>query len=228
MEINRALVLQKKVKIEVEIWLKNVEKFKNEVSGIETEINENARCVRGCSPNYYSRYKLGKLLASKTPYVSELQVKGAFPNGVFVDMLPDNGRILPTTKLTGRTTEKILHVIWECLVDVNLSKLGVHGMGGVGKTTIMMHINNLLNEAQIFECVIWVTVSKTFNLEKLQKDIAKAIDLDLSDDENVIKKSAILLEHLQRRKFILILDDLWYRFSLEEVGIPQPTRENGC
>ncbi|THF99605.1 probable disease resistance protein At4g27220 [Camellia sinensis] len=229
MEINRALVLQKKVKIEVEIWLKNVEKFKNEVSGIETEINENARCMSGCSPNYYSRYKLGKLLASKTPYVTELQVKGAFPNGVFVDMLPDNGRILPTTKLTGRTTEKILHVIWECLVDVNISKLGVHGMGGVGKTTIMMHINNLLNEAQIFECVIWVTVSKTFNLEKLQKDIANAIDLDLSDDENVIKKSAILLEHLQRRrKFILILDDLWYRFSLEEVGIPQPNRENGC
>lgn len=158
MEINRASVFQKKVKNEVEIWLKNVEKFKNEVSGIETEINENARCMRGCSPNYYSCYKLGKLLVSKTPYVTELQVKGTFTNGVYVDMLPDNGRILPTTKLSGRTTEKILHVIWECLVDVNISKLGVHGMGGVGKTTIMMHINNLLNEAHIFECVIWVTV----------------------------------------------------------------------
>lgn len=98
MEINRASVFQKKVKNEVEIWLKNVEKFKNEVSGIETEINENARCMRGCSPNYYSRYKLGKLLVSKTPYVTELQVKGTFTNGVYVDMLPDNGRMLPTTK----------------------------------------------------------------------------------------------------------------------------------
>ncbi|KAL6959193.1 hypothetical protein U1Q18_043291 [Sarracenia purpurea var. burkii] len=185
--------------------------------------------MKGCFPNYYSRYKVGKNLEKKIISVTELQVKGAFPNGAFVDLSPDKGIILPTTTITGQTPQKVLRAIWEYLVDVNINKIGVYGMGGAGKTTIMMHVNNLLNEAQGFDSVVWVTVAKTFNLEKLQKDIAKALHLDLSDDETVTTTSAILFEHFQKRKkFILILDDLWYRFSLEEVGIPEPNTKNGC
>ncbi|KAK2965289.1 hypothetical protein RJ640_004158 [Escallonia rubra] len=230
MEIDAAMVYEKKkLKSEVQLWLKNVEQVTSEVSSIETEINEKARCIRGCFPNCGSRYKLGKLLTKIVTQVSELQAKAAFGNGLFVDSLPDTVRILPTTALVGnKTPQNVLHVIWECLVDANVSKVGVYGMGGIGKTTIMMHVNNLLSEAQIFDVVIWVTVSKTFNLKKMQSDIANALNLELFEDENVIWRSTRIFEHLQKKKYILILDDLWHRFSLEEVGIPQPNRENGC
>lgn len=220
---------KKKLKNEVELWLKNVDKLIQEASDMETKISENGRCVRSFFPNPFSRYKISKALADKVSYVTELQAKRAFTNGLFVDLLPTRGRVLPTTDLsTRRTSRNVSLVIWDYLMDVNINKLGIYGMGGVGKTTIMMHINNRLNDEQSFDFIYWVTLSKTFNIEKMQKDIAEAVGLDISDDENVTTRSALLFEHLQRKKFVLILDDMWHRFSLEEVGIPQPNKENGC
>ncbi|KAF8391232.1 hypothetical protein HHK36_023534 [Tetracentron sinense] len=231
MEMNRAMVQWgKKLKSEVQVWLKNVEKITNEVNSIENEIQGKVRCMRGCFPNCHSRLKIGKLVVQKIKEVKELQGKGGFSNSLFADPLPDTGKTIPTTMLMSTTTSgKVLQMTWECLVDVNIKKIGIYGMGGVGKTTIMMHINNRLNEAQIFDSVIWVTVSKALNLEKLQNDIAKAIDLDLTYDEDTTSRATKLFAELQRKKkFVLILDDLWCKFPLEEVGIPKPNRENGC
>lgn len=230
LEIDRGVMNQrKKPKSEAQFWLEQVEKVRNELSGIENEIVEKGRFMKGCYPNCYSRYKLGKYIVEKIREVKELHEKGAFANGLFIDLLPDKGRIIPTSSITETIPLKVLHEIWECLVDVNVHKVGVYGMGGVGKTTIMRHLNNLLNEAKIFDCVIWATASRNFNLEKLQTDVAKGVELDFLDNENIITRSIMLFEHMQRiKKFILIIDDLWCKFSLEEVGIPQPNPENGC
>ena len=67
----------------------------------------------------------------------------------------------------------------------------------------------------------------------MQIEIGKAVNLDLywefSFNNNLIRRSTILFEHLLRmKKFILIIDDLWSKFIVEEVGIPQPNKENGC
>ncbi|PON72651.1 NB-ARC domain containing protein [Parasponia andersonii] len=231
LEIDRVKMNQrKKPKSEAQFWLKQVEKLRNEVNGIENEIVEKGRFLKGCFPNCYLRYKLGKNIAEKIREVKELQEKGAFANGLSIDLLPDKGRIIPTSSsITETIPLKVLHEIWECLVDVNVHKLGICGMGGVGKTTIMMHLNNLLSEAEIFDFVIWVTASRSFDLEKLQTDVANGAELNFLGDENSIRRSTMLFEHLQRiKKFILIIDDLWCKFSLEEVGIPHPNQENGC
>ncbi|KAF3449946.1 hypothetical protein FNV43_RR06025 [Rhamnella rubrinervis] len=229
MEINRNIMhLRKKLKSEIELWLKLVEKIKDEVSDVQNNVSEKGNFMQGCFPNCHSRYKFGKFIAQKIKEVNELHGKGAFPNGFFVDLFPDTGNNIPTTALA-TTHKKVLHEIYECLMNVNINKIGVYGMAGVGKTTIMMNINNLLNRAQIFYYVIWVPVSKTFDLKKLQSDIAEAVDVELSDEDSVIRRSTILFERLQRIKnFLLIIDDLWSKFSLEEVGIPEPNKDHCC
>ncbi|KAL4556299.1 hypothetical protein LXL04_038946 [Taraxacum kok-saghyz] len=229
-EISIGLVNQrKKLRTETQLWLKNVENLIHEVKRMETKITRNKRCMKGCFPNYRSRYRLNKMMIKRINEMRELHAKGVFSNGLFVDSFPNTRRILPTSGVVGdKTFQRVSKVIWELLTDANTSRIGIYGMGGVGKTSVMMHIYNKLIDCKDFDRVIWVNVSKTLNVEKLQIDIANATNLELSEEENVIWRSTRLLEHLQGKKFVLILDDMWHTLSLEEVGIPQPTTSNGC
>ncbi|KAJ0509425.1 putative P-loop containing nucleoside triphosphate hydrolase [Helianthus annuus] len=140
-EINRGMVNQQKnLRSEIQLWLKNVDKLVAEVKQIETEIEKH---TKGCFPNYLSRYKLGKMMVKRINDMNLLQDKGVFPNGLFIDSSQDSGRILPTSGLVGdKTFNRVSKAIWKLLTDTNTSMIGVHGMGGVGKTSIMMHIYN--------------------------------------------------------------------------------------
>ncbi|KAG5223821.1 disease resistance protein [Salix suchowensis] len=140
------------------------------------------------------------------------------------------GDPLPTssTKLVGRAFEQNTNEIWSWLMDNEVSTIGIYGMGGVGKTTMLKHIHNkLLERRDICHFVYWVTVSREFSIERLQNLIAKCIDLDLSSEDDDLRRAAKLSkELLKKQKWILILDDLWNTFELHKVGIPEPVK--GC
>nr|XP_034903962.1 probable disease resistance protein At4g27220 [Populus alba] len=131
---------------------------------------------------------------------------------------------LPTSskKLVGRAFEENTKVIWSLLMDDEVSTIGIYGMGGVGKTTILQHIHNeLLQRQDICDHVWWVTVSQDFSINRLQNLIAKRLHLDLSSEDDDLHRAAKLSEKLRKKqKWILILDDLWNYFELDEVGIP--------
>ncbi|XP_028769968.1 probable disease resistance protein At4g27220 [Neltuma alba] len=97
-------------------------------------------------------------------------------------------------------------------------------MAGAGKTALATQVHNkLLEEAgDDFKHIIWVTVSQYDNsIYKLQKVIARSINLDISDECDVKRISGILLHafnHITR--CVLILDDVWNPIYLEEVGFP--------
>ncbi|XVF78133.1 hypothetical protein PTKIN_Ptkin14bG0104900 [Pterospermum kingtungense] len=121
--------------------------------------------------------------------------------------------------------------IWACLMDDGIGKVGVWGMGGIGKTTIMEHIYNDLLKEKRFDKVIWVTVSQEFNIVKLQDDIARELNLmgDLEQERDTFRRRKLLFDMLKKaNKNILILDDVWDEICLEQVGIPEPTSCNGC
>ncbi|GLT60311.1 hypothetical protein SLA2020_330830, partial [Shorea laevis] len=106
--------------------------------------------------------------------------------------------------------------------------IGVCGIGGVGKTTIMKHIHNELLLESRFDNVIWVTVSYPLNVVRLQHEIAKGMDESLPENEDEQRWASRLMQIMGRVKYVLILDDVWQRFTLKDVGIPSPTSENGC
>ncbi|MCD9643719.1 40S ribosomal protein [Datura stramonium] len=211
-------------KAEVNMWLTNVRKIKIGISSMQEKINNDKRCLNGCLPNYMSRFKQGKRINKKMNEVNKLLEHNLFPDASLVDMMPQRGKILPATSLVGKTAQRSLEVVWECLNDVYTGIIGIYGMGGVGKTSILAEINNrLLRESTIFDNVIWVTASNNSNVKKLQLDIARAVGLSFDDEDDEMVRAARLLEALMRRsRLLLIIDDLWEAFPLEDIGIPSP------
>ncbi|KAG4149758.1 hypothetical protein ERO13_D05G353550v2 [Gossypium hirsutum] len=191
-----------------------------EAQDVENKVRNGRYLCRACN---------GKLVDEKTGEMKGFLDKA--PNaseGLAIDG-PSAGLPLPTSELVGE--EAVRNEIWACLMQEKVSKIGVWGMGGVGKTTIMKHIHNDLLKQQRFERVIWVTISKEFNVMKVQDDIAAALKLkeDWPREGDKLRRAAILSEILKKvGKHVLILDDVWDEVSLEEVGIPEPSDSNGC
>ncbi|GLT31960.1 hypothetical protein SLA2020_066580 [Shorea laevis] len=145
-----------------------------------------------------------------------------FPEGLVIERAPAPGLIFPTENMEGSTKDEI----WECLMGNEVGMIGVRGIGGVGKTTIMQHINNDLVREGRFQKVIWVVVSYPLIVSELQTKIVDAMGKTLQEKEEM-RRAAKLMEIMGKESFVLILDDVWEEFSLKEVGIPEATVQNG-
>ncbi|KAH7834136.1 hypothetical protein Vadar_013017 [Vaccinium darrowii] len=214
---------RKRRKKEVEVWLGDVQRLKDDAQILEKEVLGERKVV--------PHALLGKEILKKIQEVQELQERGRVFNGLLVNEVPIGRQLIPPTKdFVDSTKARNKENVWECLMDEDVRKIGVYGMGGVGKTTIMKHIHNLLlEETGKFDSVFLVTVSKAFNITTLQREIDRELNLSLSDVEDEAKRASKLYAVLSRKKrYVLILDDLWEAFSLERVGIPEPTKSNGC
>ncbi|KAL1096513.1 hypothetical protein V6Z11_D06G227900 [Gossypium hirsutum] len=108
--------------------------------------------------------------------------------------------------------------------------IGLYGLGGVGKTTLLTKLNNKFSTTPNgFDVVIWALVSKGYNVGKIQDRIGG--NLGFSDDswknKSVDQKVTDIYGVLRNKRFVVLLDDLWDRVDLNQVGIPKPSQENG-
>ncbi|RVW29927.1 putative disease resistance RPP13-like protein 1 [Vitis vinifera] len=128
----------------------------------------------------------------------------------------------PTTSLVdesgvyGRDADK--EKIVESLLFHNASgnKIGVIalvGMGGIGKTTLTQLVYNDRRVVEYFDLKAWVCVSDEFDLVRITKTILMAFDSGTSgkspDDDDLNLLQLKLKERLSRKKFLLVLDDVW-------------------
>ncbi|GLT90505.1 hypothetical protein SLE2022_084330 [Rubroshorea leprosula] len=211
--------LEKQVKEEVEGWLEDARKV------IEIEMPDIEEQVQNVS--YLSRGNLGRRVRQKIQEVREIYDRGSFPEGLVIERSPAIGITLPTENMVGEVNVK--EKIWEYLMGHEVGIIGVCGIGGVGKTTVMKHIHNeLLNEASRFLKVVWVTVSHPLNVFRLQDDIARAMGKNPLDWGDELNRASRLMKAMKKVKYALILDDVWDKFTLHSIGIPEPTMENGC
>ncbi|KAJ0008014.1 hypothetical protein Pint_30333 [Pistacia integerrima] len=219
-------VISPRLKPDVVEWLKNTEKIIEQAQDIEQKVKD----AKMFSLKHFQReiQDVDKMIEE----MEKLRRSGLeLEDQKLVNEAPlARGVERTTTTLIGETMKKNMGEIWEYLTGNEVVKIGVCGMGGIGKTNIMEHINNKLRKDahDKFEYVVWITVSQAFELVKLQEQIAAGLQVTLKEKNDTKILAETLKKESAKKKFVLILDDMWEEIKLEEVGIPEPTRENGC
>ncbi|ESQ29324.1 hypothetical protein EUTSA_v10023248mg [Eutrema salsugineum] len=212
----------------VKVWLTRVEsidtRFNDLLSTSPVELKKLCLCGL-CSKSVCSSYKYGKKVFLLLEEVQILKSEGNSKE-VTEPGLRSAVEERPTGPTIGQET--MLGKAWNRLMEDGVGIMGLHGMGGVGKTTLFKKIHNKFTEvAGRFDVVIWVVVSQGATISKLQEDIAQKLNLggtNKSEDD----KAADIHRVLKRKRFVLMLDDIWEKVDLEAIGVPFPTRENGC
>ncbi|XP_019105197.2 probable disease resistance protein At1g61300 [Beta vulgaris subsp. vulgaris] len=204
----------KKRRIEVQHWLTDIERIKGEIRGMAMYGQEQR--------SFSSSSKLVQRIENITKEVSELIQQGRFPNGLVLHDHDSTRLPFPPIVPWGRMFALNSKTILQWLEDHNHCIMGVYGMGGVGKTTLLMSIYNVLQaHCDIYGLAYWVAVSQNCSVHKLQKHIAKELGVELCEEDDERKRAAILHKTLSgKTQTVLILDDMWKPFLGNEVGIP--------
>ena len=95
-------------------------------------------------------------------------------------------------------------MIWK---NGTVESLQFGGMGGVGKTTLVDHVYNIVKAE--FDTAAWVTVSKSYQIEDLLKRIARVFSISIDCSNMEIRLVVVAIRnHLKGKRYILVLDDV--------------------
>ncbi|KAK9155056.1 hypothetical protein Sjap_002536 [Stephania japonica] len=213
---------------ECQAWLKKVEEIEKQVHAIEAELEKVSRpCLRGWCPNILARMKLGKQIVIVTNYVAEVKNDSPPREGLMVDAPIVTVERTPPPFIIGQAIEQTIHEILGCIKDDRTRKIGLWGMGGIGKTTVMKNLESLPEISQLFEIVIWVTVSKDWSYRKLQEDIARRLLINFDKNDSDETLASKIFRKLETMRYLLLLDDVWQMADLQKIGVPYLNDGNG-
>jgi tetratricopeptide (TPR) repeat protein len=103
--------------------------------------------------------------------------------------------------------------------------VGVHGMGGIGKSVLA---NMLARDTEVRRAfpdgIVWVPLGTRPNLLEQQHNLAKVFADDPGFFNNVDEGRAKLDELLSAKTVLLVLDDVWEREHLEAFNVLNPRR----
>ncbi|XP_048135360.1 disease resistance protein At4g27190-like isoform X1 [Rhodamnia argentea] len=125
-----------------------------------------------------------------------------------------------------KSRAQMIRDIMDALANDSNSVVGVYGMGGVGKSTLLVDAERRIREEKSFDLVAKADVSENPDIKRIQGEIAHALGLSDIKDEDIVSVRAELLrtrlekEEREKKKVLIILDNLWKGLDLRSVGIP--------
>ncbi|XVF57354.1 hypothetical protein PTKIN_Ptkin06aG0198500 [Pterospermum kingtungense] len=228
-EVDAAQRNVEKIKADVEVWSKQVDKKIDEGEKKVKDLKEKAKakCFIGLCPNIKSRYQLSRKAEEDVAAVDELLQQSRFDRVAIRDVPRAPSSAAPKNFKAFGSRKKVFDEIMEALKDSTISMIGVYGVGGVGKTTLVNEVARQVQELKLFDPVVKAKVTQNPKIEEIQDQIADSLGLKL-EAKSVQVRACRLSERLKKEKKILIvLDDIWAALDLEEVGIPFGDQRKG-
>ncbi|MCI01071.1 disease resistance protein, partial [Trifolium medium] len=140
----------------VEMWLNDVKNLLEQVEDLEQMMRANTSCFQGQCPTW-KRYRLCKQIVKKIELIGKF--KGKSNIQPFSHRAPLPGIQYPSSEnfIYFESTKVANSELLEALQDDDIYMIGVYGMGGTGKTTLVTEVAKKVEASKIFDKAILVT-----------------------------------------------------------------------
>ncbi|KAK2993058.1 hypothetical protein RJ640_024932 [Escallonia rubra] len=205
-------------------WICRVVEIEEQVKFLASKYEKKRKKSAFCllpHPDLSKKMKKKDVEAAKL--LEESEKLGDF---MLVDQPPEAVVKMRTPKVeTYPTLQEPLEEILKLLRNDKIKGVGIRGMVGIGKTTIMKNLNNHEEVSKLFEIVIWLKVSTEGSLENLSREhiqqaIVQRLELDIPGSSDADRVARTISKELREKKYLLLLDDVKKDVDLEELGIP--------
>ncbi|KAF7833543.1 Disease resistance protein [Senna tora] len=227
--IGRAQEAKKKTEKTVSVvddWLSKADSLMAQVLEMEEKANKRNKvsCLK-CCPNWVSRYGLAKKIEEKINEIIEHKEKD----------FPEFSRLATLIGMNYFSSEAFVHFnsrkvacdgLLEALKNDKVRMIGLWGMGGCGKTTLVKEVSK--EAEKFFDKVVFVTVSNTIQVRNIQGKTASQLGLKLEEEEETERARRLFMRLNGGERFLIILDDVWEMLDFEAIGIPVGENKNGC
>ncbi|PNX84716.1 CC-NBS-LRR resistance protein, partial [Trifolium pratense] len=218
-----AIDKDKDIQFNAQFWEEHAEKL------IQEDTKTKQRCFFGICPDCIWQYKRGEELANKIEETKKLVEKAEkLENIELARRLPDVERYSSQYYISFKSRELKYKELLDALKDDRYYTIGLHGMGGTGKTTLAKEVGKQLKASMQFNRVIITTVSNTPNIKKIQDDIAGPLGLVWEDNNESNRPEKLWNRLTNGEKILVILDDVWGYLNFDDIGIPNSDNHKGC
>ncbi|XP_044476835.1 probable disease resistance protein At4g27220 [Mangifera indica] len=217
----------------VQKWLAEVDDVSAKAEKfLEDEGKANKRSLKGWWIHLGQRYRFSMEAKKHTLAISDqLQELGNLvnvscsgpPSGII-----SSSEVFNSSIFESRNSFK--KEVMKALIDANnVNKIGICGMAGIGKTTLVKEIGHQVKKAKEYDAVAMAIVSRTSNIMKIQGEIADMLGLKSLPTDSELERASLLWDRIKKEKRVLIiLDDVWEIIKLGEIGIPFGIDHRGC
>ncbi|XP_022747140.1 probable disease resistance protein At4g27220 isoform X2 [Durio zibethinus] len=187
------------------------------------------RCFVGFCPNFKSRYQLSRKAEKEANTIAELLKDKDRLDGVSYKPASEGTATRAVKEYEAFESRKgVLDAVMTALKDANLSIIGVYGMGGLGKTTLVKQVARQAKDENLFDEVVLTAVTQSYDIKEIQDRIADELGLTFEKQSDT-GRAGKLRDRLKRiRKVLVILDDIWVKLDMEALGIPYEGEHQGC
>ncbi|CAN6719094.1 unnamed protein product [Malus baccata var. baccata] len=218
--VNAAKRNGESIKPDVHSWLKNVNNMIQKVSHFEDEINKKRRCMY--------RWSLSWKASKITRDVLQLQNEGTFENVVQPAPPPEIWSAFKEGFKNFKSRMVNMNELIEGLKREEVRMIGICGLGGVGKTTMVKEIIKRLDKMNLFDKIVMATVSQSPSTRMIQSEIAQEIGLKFEDESESGRARRLHRRLIEIKRILIVLDDVWTELDFEAIGLPCGDTHKGC